>query len=72
MLRLRLLEEGLNADELTAKFGPANTSAIIARLDKMVQEELLLQTGSTYRLSPAHILTSNPIFSRVLTNESSP
>ena len=25
MLRLRLLEEGLNTDELTAKFGPANT-----------------------------------------------
>jgi hypothetical protein len=26
----------------------------------------LLQTGSTYRLSPAYILTSNPIFSRIL------
>jgi len=26
MLRLRLLVEGLNTDELTAKFGPANTS----------------------------------------------
>ena len=69
MLRLRLLEEGLNTDELTAKFGSANTSDIILRLDKMTQEQLLLQTGSTYRLSPAHILTSNSIFSRVLGGE---
>ena len=66
MLRLRLLEEGLNTDELTAKFGPANTSDIILRLDKMKQENLLLKTGPTYRLEPAHILTSNSIFSRVL------
>ena len=70
MLRLRLLEEGLNTDELTAKFEPANTADIIRRLDKMVQEGLLLKTGSACRLEPSRILTSNPIFSRVLTNES--
>jgi oxygen-independent coproporphyrinogen-3 oxidase len=66
MLRLRLLEEGLNTDELTAKFGPANTSDIILRLDKMTQDGLLLKTGVTYRLEPTHILTSNSIFSRVI------
>ena len=66
MLRLRLLEEGLNTDELTAKFGPANTADIIRRLDKMVQEGLLLQTGSVCRLTPSRIMTSNPIFARVL------
>jgi oxygen-independent coproporphyrinogen III oxidase len=66
MLRLRLPEEGLNTDELTAKFGQANTSDIILRLDKMTQESLLLKTGTTYRLSPAHILTSNAIFARVI------
>ena len=66
MLRLRLLEEGLNLVELTAKFGPANTVDIIRRLDKMVQEGLLLQTGSACRLEPSRILTSNPIFARVL------
>ena len=32
----------------------------------MAQEGLLLKTGTTYRLSPAHILTSNSIFSRVI------
>ena len=66
MLRLRLLEEGLNTDELTAKFEPANTADIIRRLDKMVQEGLLLKTGSACRLEPSRILTSNPIFARVL------
>ena len=66
MLRLRLLEEGLNTDELTAKFSPANTSDIILRLEKMKREGLWLQTGVTYRLEPAHILTSNSIFSRVI------
>jgi oxygen-independent coproporphyrinogen-3 oxidase len=66
MLRLRLLEEGLNTDELTAKFGPANTPDIILRLDKMAREGLLLKTGVKYRLEPAHILTSNSIFSRVI------
>ncbi len=66
MLRLRLLAEGLNTDELIAKFGPASTSDIVTRLDKMAQEGLLLKTGTTYRLSPAHILTSNSIFSRVI------
>ena len=35
MLRLRLLEEGLNTDELAAKFGPANTADIILRLNNV-------------------------------------
>ena len=69
MLRLRLLEEGLDTDDLTVKFGPANTSEIIRRLDRMAQESLLLKTGVIYRLCPNHILTSNPIFSRVLADD---
>ena len=66
MLRLRLLVEGLNTDELTAKFGPANTSDLIRRLDKMAEEGLLLKTSRKYTLPPSRILTSNPIFARVL------
>ena len=66
MLRLRLLEEGLNTDELTAKFEPANTAGIIRHLNKMVTEGLLIHQGSQYRLTPSRILTSNPIFARVL------
>ena len=72
MLRLRLLEEGLNMDELTVKFGPDTTSAVIRRLDRMAQENLLLKTGAIYRLSPTRILTSNPIFSRILADDISP
>jgi hypothetical protein len=35
----------------------------------MAQESLLLKTGVIYRLCPNHILTSNPIFSRVLADD---
>ena len=66
MLRLRLLEEGLDADVLTERFGQENAHDIFTRLDKMVQECLLIHEGSKYRLTPSRILTSNPIFARVL------
>ena len=66
MLRLRLLQEGLDADALAEKFGEQDTEAIVERLDKMVKEGLLLNDGADYRLTPARILTSNPIFARVL------
>ena len=51
MLRLRLLEEGLNTDELASKFGEENVKGIIRRLDEMVQEGLLIDEGSRYRLT---------------------
>ena len=66
MLRLRLLEEGLDTDELASKFGEENVKAIIGRLEEMAQEGLLIVEGSRYRLQPSRILTSNPIFARVL------
>ena len=66
MLRLRLLEEGLDTDELASKFGEENVKEIIGRLEEMVQEGLLINEGSRYRLQPSRILTSNPIFARVI------
>jgi oxygen-independent coproporphyrinogen-3 oxidase len=66
MLRLRLLEEGLNSDELSSKFGDENVKDIVGRLDEMAQEGLLIAEGSRYRLSPSRIMTSNPIFARVI------
>jgi len=66
MLRLRLLEEGLGTDELASKFGEENVKAIIGRLEEMAREGLLIVEGSKYRLEPSRILTSNPIFARVL------
>ncbi len=69
MLRLRLLEEGLNTDELTDKFGKNNVKSIISRLDEMVQEGSLIAEGTSYRLTASRIMTSNPIFARVLADE---
>lgn len=66
ILRLRLLEEGIEPDELIARFGQPNVQDIIARLDNMVTIGQLIFENSRYRLHPSRILTSNPIFSRVL------
>lgn len=66
MLRLRLLLEGLDISRLTRRFGYENVEAIVSSLDKMVEEGLLNRDGSSYRLAPSRVLTSNPIFARVL------
>ena len=66
MLRLRLLEEGLDTRGLAVEYGVANVQDIIRRLNNMVQEGLLTCEGSRYRLSPSRIITSNPIFARVI------
>ena len=69
MLRLRLLEEGLDTHELANKFGEENVKAIIGRLEEMAQAELLIKESSRYRLTPSRILTSNPIFARVIADK---
>jgi oxygen-independent coproporphyrinogen III oxidase len=69
MLRLRLLEEGLDTDELGRKFGEENVKAIIGRLEEMAREGLLIKEDSRYRLEPSRILTSNPIFARVIADK---
>lgn len=66
MLRLRLLEEGIKVNELTTRFGQDNIEALIRRLDYMTGQGHLVADGSTYRLPPSRVLTSNPIFSEVL------
>ena len=66
MLRLRLLTEGINVNELTARFGQDNIEALIGRLDYMAGQGRLVTDGSTYRLPPSRVLTSNPIFAEVL------
>ena len=69
MLRLRLLDEGLQVDELIGRFGLANTQQLVARLDMMVEEGLLSYDNRRYRLEPSRVLTSNPIFARVLRDD---
>lgn len=66
MLRLRLLMEGIEINELTARFGHDSSGALVSRLNCLVDEGQLVFDGSSYRLAPSRILTSNPIFARVL------
>jgi oxygen-independent coproporphyrinogen-3 oxidase len=66
ILRLRLLQEGLNTDELGRRFGKQNTSALIERLNDLTEKDLLIRNGSNYRLQPDCALVSNPILARVL------
>ena len=66
MLKLRLLREGFSTDGLAGRFGSDDTRNLVKRLDDMVEEGLLINDGSSYRLPPSQVLTSNPIFARAL------
>ncbi len=66
MLRLRLPAEGLAADEMEERFGPEAMKGVLARLDALAAEGLLVREGARYRLPPGRLLTCNPILARVL------
>ena len=66
ILRLRLLAEGLAADEIVRRFGDAGTRELFARLNGLVAEGLLTCDGARYRLARSRILTSNPVLAAVL------
>lgn len=66
MLRLRLINEGLDIAELFKKYGDKNVGELRKRLDSMAHEGSLISEGSRYWLHPSRILTSNQIFTRVL------
>lgn len=66
ILRLRLISEGLDTNELCHRFGPDNTSSLILRLKALAEEGLLNASGPRYWLPPSRALTSNPILCRLL------
>jgi oxygen-independent coproporphyrinogen-3 oxidase len=66
MLRLRLLQEGLDADALARRYGDENILGLVSRLNQLVGEEKLTRNGAQYRLVPACALVSNPILAQVL------
>jgi oxygen-independent coproporphyrinogen III oxidase len=66
MLRLRLLEEGLDVAEFTRRHGQKNVRRLMARLDMLSREGSLLFDGAKYRLELSLVLTSNPILAQVL------
>ena len=66
MLRLRLLQEGLDIADLTRRHGQESIRQLLVRLDMLSWEGLLLFDGVRYRLEPSLVLTSNPVMARVL------
>jgi oxygen-independent coproporphyrinogen-3 oxidase len=66
ILRLRLLVEGLAAEEMVSRLGEVETQDLLSRLNGLVAEGLLTCDGSRYRLARSRVLTSNPILARVL------
>jgi oxygen-independent coproporphyrinogen III oxidase len=66
MLRLRLLEEGLDIDEMAKKFGEENVTALSGRLVKLTADGLLNRQGSIYKMPAEKALVSNPILCRVI------
>ena len=66
MLRLRLLQEGLDMVEVGEKYGVDSVAGLQERLDLMADEGKLERQGHRYKLNPDRVLTSNPIFAEVL------
>ncbi len=66
MLRLRLLQEGLDLDELSPRYGQRNTSRLKKRLGMLAAEGLLDCRDTIYRIPPERVLTSNQVLVRVV------
>lgn len=64
MLRLRLLQEGLDWGDLALKYGDENIIGLTGRLNGLVKK--LVRNGANYRLEPSYALVSNQILSEVL------
>lgn len=66
MLRLRLLQEGIDVDEMAERFGGENISALHVKLEALVARGDLVKQGSRYCLSRDRVLTSNSILGEVV------
>jgi oxygen-independent coproporphyrinogen-3 oxidase len=66
MLRLRLMQEGVDIDELAAKFGKKNITALQKKLERLADNGLLIYDGVRYILVPSRVMTSNPILAEVV------
>jgi oxygen-independent coproporphyrinogen III oxidase len=66
MLRLRLLEEGLNLDEILRNHEGSSGGILRERLDRLSEEHQLVKRGSSYVLAEDRVLTSNQVFINVI------
>jgi oxygen-independent coproporphyrinogen III oxidase len=66
VLRLRLLDEGLDFESLRGRYPGVDAGGLEGRLDKIAGEGLLLKNGHIYLLPAGGVLTSNQVFIDVL------
>jgi oxygen-independent coproporphyrinogen III oxidase len=66
MLRLRLLDEGLDFGSLQGRYPGIDAVGLKGRIDKMAGEGLLVKNGGKYFLPAGGVLTSNQVFIGVL------
>ncbi len=66
ILRLRLLQEGLDLAVLIQKYGDKNVIALAARLNKSSVQGRLRRDGSVYRLNSQDALVSNSILAELV------
>ncbi len=66
MLRLRLIQEGLDIHEMAGKYGRNAVEGLEARLNELVKRRSLARERDVFRLQPACVLTSNSVFINVI------
>jgi oxygen-independent coproporphyrinogen-3 oxidase len=66
VLRLRLVEEGLDIREMAGRYGQDSIDSLEARLNALVSRRMLLRDGYIFRLPPGGVLTSNSVFIDVI------
>ena len=66
MLRLRLLEEGLNLQNMEKQYPNGEINGVKVRLDEMTASNMLVRSGCKYKLPAAKILTSNQVFVKII------
>jgi len=66
ILRLRLIQEGLDLREITGRYSCSAVNRLEARLNELVKRRALVREGDVFRLQPACVLTSNSVFIDVL------
>ncbi|MGA2367929.1 MAG: radical SAM family heme chaperone HemW [Dehalococcoidia bacterium] len=66
MLRLRLLEEGLDIAQLTRRYGFRESTGLEERLKNLAGQKMLVKRGKKYRLAPGSVLTSSRVFVDVI------
>ncbi|MDD5397755.1 MAG: radical SAM family heme chaperone HemW [Dehalococcoidia bacterium] len=66
MLRLRLVQEGLDMQKMNNKYGRNAIEGVEARPNKLVGRRSLAREGDVFRLQPAYVLISNSVFIDVI------